>query len=109
MKEEAGPIETTDVELPSSLLGLTERLARQIHDVWAARRLREGWRFGARRDDGAKTHPGFVSYEELSESEKDYDRQTALEALRTIVALGYRIVPPGEDLSHQSSRRSTCS
>jgi hypothetical protein len=84
------------VVLPDPLLALTERLARQIHDLWAARRLAEGWRYGLRRDDAAKTHPGLVAYEELSESEKEYDRQTALEALRTIVALGYRIVPPDE-------------
>jgi hypothetical protein len=97
VKDGPDPISTGGVELPSSLLALTERLARQIHDLWAARRLSEGWRYGPARDDEAMTHPCLVPYEDLSESEKDYDRQTALEALRTIVALGYRIIPPGGD------------
>lgn len=97
VKEGPDPIATEGVKLPPSLLALTERLARQIHDLWAARRLGEGWRYGPIRDDSAKTHPGLVSYEDLSESEKEYDRQSALEALRTILALGYRIVPPEED------------
>jgi hypothetical protein len=32
-----------------------------------------------------------VSYEELPESEKQYDRITVLGVLKTILALGYRI------------------
>lgn len=91
------PIPTDTVELPEELAGLTERLAEHIHDVWAQRRIDEGWTYGAQRDDEAKTHPGLVPYAELSESEKEYDRETALEALRAILALGYCIVPPGED------------
>lgn len=86
-------IGTTHVVLPEFL---TERLAEHIHDVWAQRRMAEGWTYGPRRDDEAKTHPGLVPYDELSESEKEYDRQTALEAIRAILALGYRITPPDQ-------------
>jgi len=32
-----------------------------------------------------------VPYAELSELEKDYDRKTAVETLRAILKLGYRI------------------
>ena len=39
----------------------------------------------------AKTHPDLVPYAELAESEKDYDRKTAVETLRAILKLGYRI------------------
>ena len=39
----------------------------------------------------AKMHPGLVPYEELSEQEKDYDRQSALEVLKAIIALGYEV------------------
>jgi hypothetical protein len=93
------PIDTSQVDLPPSLEGLTERLAAHIHAVWARGRLDEGWRPGPRRDDAARTHPGLVPYEELSESEKDYDRRTALEAIRAILALGYEVVPPADDPS----------
>jgi hypothetical protein len=32
-----------------------------------------------------------VPYQELPESEKEYDRQMAMETLKAIIALGYRI------------------
>ena len=47
--------------------------------------------WGPRRDDKAKNHPCLVPYALLPEEEKEYDRQTALETLKTILALGYRI------------------
>jgi hypothetical protein len=85
------PIDTSRVDLPPGLLGLLERLAENTHEVWAQRRLAEGWTCGPHRDDALKQHPGLVPYAELSESEKDYDRRTALEALKAILVLGYEI------------------
>jgi hypothetical protein len=85
------PIDTSGVELPSSITPLIERLAEHNHDIWAQQRMAEGWTWGPQRDDTAKKHPGLVPYGELSESEKEYDRKTALEALKAIMALGYRI------------------
>jgi len=69
-----------------------ERLAENTHDVWAAQRIAEGWTYGPSRDEAAKKHPCLVPYEQLPESEKEYDRRTAAEALKVIVTLGYRIV-----------------
>ena len=46
------------------------------------------------RDDAAKKHPDLVPYDDLPESEKHYDRDTAMETLKAIIALGYRIEPP---------------
>ena len=85
------PIDTTAVHLPADLEALTERLAENTHDLWASQRLRDGWTYGPTRDDAAKRHPDLVPYAELSESEKDYDRRTALETLKAIIALGYAI------------------
>ena len=88
------PIPTAGIALPASLLELTELLAENTHEVWAKRRLADGWTYGPRRDDAAKAHPCLVPYAELPESEKDYDRATAMETLKAILSLGYRIVPP---------------
>ena len=44
-----------------------------------------------RRDDARKEHPNLVPYEELSEADKDYDRATAMETIKAILSLGYRI------------------
>jgi hypothetical protein len=54
-------------------------------------RLAEGWNYGPHRDDERKLHPGLVVYAELPEAEKEYDRATAVQALKAVVALGYRI------------------
>ena len=85
------PIETSAIQLPAELLGLTERLAENTHDVWAIRRLAQGWTYGPARDDAAKRHPDLVPYADLPDAEKQYDRDTAMETLKAIIALGYKI------------------
>src|SRR5262245_9536616 len=85
------PLDTSAVELPPVLLQLTERLAKNNHDLWARARFTEGWSYGPKRDDTAKTHPCLIPYEKLPESEREYDRITAIGALKTIVAMGYTI------------------
>jgi hypothetical protein len=85
------PIDTSDVELTADIRQLTELLAMNTHNVWARERIAQGWRYGPQRDDVRKEHPGLVPYDELDESEKDHDRNTALETLKLIVQLGYRI------------------
>ena len=90
------PVDTTDVILPDELLVLTEQIAENVHDVWAISRIKEGWTYGPMRDNAAKTTPCLVPYDELPEDEKAYDRNTALETLRLITKLGYKIVKTGE-------------
>ena len=85
------PVDTSDVVLPDELLALTERIAANVHDVWAVSRQQEGWTYGEVRDSVAKTTPCLVPYDDLPESEKEYDRNTAIETLRLIVKLGYSI------------------
>ena len=85
------PIDTGAVALPAEVLDLRERLAAHTHDVWARQRLNEGWTYGPQRDDKGKRHPCLVPYDQLPEAEKEYDRNTALETLKLIIALGYRI------------------
>lgn len=86
------PVDTSEVVLSESVLALAELLAKNTHDVWALERMAQGWRYGARRDDEAKEHPCLVPYEQLPESEKVYDRSSAMEALKLICSLGYEIV-----------------
>lgn len=85
------PLDTSKIALPDELSHLTEMLARNVHEVWAAGRIADGWRWGEMRDDTLKHHPCLVSYDELPESERDYDRHTALETLKTIQSLGFEI------------------
>lgn len=85
------PIDTSGVELPEELMALTEKIAENVHENWSASRIAEGWTYGEKRDDEKKTTPCLVPYSCLPEQEKDYDRNTALQTLKTIVLLGYKV------------------
>ena len=85
------PIDTSGINLPDDLLELTEKIAENVHENWSAERLADGWTYGEKRDDKSKTTPCLVPYSELPESEKEYDRVTALETLKSIIAFGYKI------------------
>lgn len=86
------PIDTKDIALSDEVLELTELLAKHAHDIWAKQRIAEGWTYGPARNDATKTHPDLVPYAELPESEKEYDRITAMETLKVITAMGYEII-----------------
>ena len=85
------PIDTSDVELNDELKLLVEQLARNVHDIWAIGRINEGWTYGPERNDALKQNPCLVDYGELPESEKEYDRNAAMETLKLILKLGWKI------------------
>jgi hypothetical protein len=85
------PIDTSDIILDEEITKLTDALAKNTHDVWAVGRIRDGWVYGKNRNDETKEHPCLVPYEELPETEKEYDRSTALETVKVILKLGYSI------------------
>lgn len=85
------PIDTSDVILPEDLAALTETMAENVHNVWAAGRIAEGWSYGDVKDVENKKTPLLIPYAELPESEKDYDRNTATETLKMIMKAGYKI------------------
>jgi len=95
MSYRPSPIDTSQVRLRPELGELTELLAANAHDIWAKQRMREGWKYGPVRDDVRKSHPCLVPYDQLPESEKEYDRLTAMETLKAIVALGFVIKVDG--------------
>ena len=86
------PIDTTGVALPKELNDLAEEIAKNVHEVWSEGRMTEGWTYGEERDDAKKHHPCLVPYEDLTETEKEYDRNTSQETLKLIMKLGFRIV-----------------
>lgn len=85
------PIDSSDIVLSEDLCDLTEKLAEQVHEVWAQGRISEGWTYGTERDDENKKTPCLVPYNELPENEKEYDRNTAIQTLKFIVKMGYDI------------------
>ncbi len=85
------PIDTSDIVLSDDLLELTEKIAENVHEVWSVGRIKEGWTYGAVRDDAKKETPCLVPYMDLPENEKGFDRNTALETIKLIIKLGYNI------------------
>lgn len=85
------PIDTSDVELPKELEALVEQMSKNVHEVWAGTRIKQGWTYGPERNDELKTHPCLIPYEGLSEEEKEYDRNTSIGTLKLIMKLGFNI------------------
>ena len=86
------PIPTDLISLSTDLEVLQEKLAQNVHDHWALSRIEDGWTFGSTRNDSLKQHPCLVPFDQLPESEKEYDRKTAMETLKVIQLLGFRII-----------------
>lgn len=85
------PVDTSDIQLPAELESLVEDMSRNVHDVWAATRISQGWSYGEQRNDELKKHPCIVPYDELPEDEKEYDRNTSLSTIKLIIKLGFKI------------------
>ena len=85
------PADTSGIDLPEELQQLVERVAKNVHEVWAQSRLSQGWVYGPERSDALKTHPSLIPYEDLPEVEKQYDRDTAVGTLKLIMKLGFKI------------------
>ena len=79
------------IAIPAELDALVEALAENVHDTWARSRIDAGWTYGPVRDDAKKTNPCLVPYAELPESEKAYDRDTALATIKFIMSDGWQI------------------
>lgn len=89
---EPQPINLENIKLTDDLLELREAIAENAHEIWAATRMREGWAYGAERDDVNKKHPDLVPYSSLPDSEKEYDRLMALDTIKLVKKLGFEII-----------------
>jgi len=83
---------TLEILTDKSFKTLLEDLAKAVHNSWMAGRIADGWQYGPTRDDEKKEHPSLVPYEELYEEEKDYDRQTVIVTIQSIMECGFEIV-----------------
>jgi hypothetical protein len=63
-----------------------ERMARMAHARWLAARALKGWRYGPERDNRQLLHPSMIDYADLSEPEKEKDRDQ-IRAIPSILAL----------------------
>ena len=59
-----------------------DKLAENIHEMWAMNKIEQGWCYGDRRDDLRLIHPCLTSFEKLPPTEKRYDATLALQTLK---------------------------
>ena len=85
------PVDTTNIQLPEELMALAEAISKNVHEVRAQNRIKEGWTYGPVRDDQKRQTPCLVPYDQLPEEEKAYDRNTAFGTLKFIVSQGFEI------------------
>ncbi len=75
-----------------------EVLAQGEHERWRADLARAGWRYGPTKDPVRKTHPSMVQWSELSETDRQSNRESMRDLPRTLAAVGleiYRLAPAG--------------
>ena len=86
------PMDLDDVELPDEIKELTEYIAENAHEEWAKQRMKEGWIFAEKTNRTLKRSYDLVPYCELLDSEKKYDRRMAMNTVRLLYKMGYRLV-----------------
>lgn len=69
-----------------------EKLAEAAHNVWMEGKLRDGWKYGPVTDKTKKTHNCLVPYSELTDADKESDRNMVRCIPRILAAAGYGMV-----------------
>jgi hypothetical protein len=68
-----------------------ERMAAMEHGRWVFERLRQGWRYGAVRDNTKKVHPLLVGWEQLPLVEQEKDRNAVRRFPEVLREAGFEI------------------
>jgi hypothetical protein len=70
---------------------LLEKLAEAAHQVWMEGKIRDGWKYGNMIDKDNKIHNCLVPYNELSETDKESDRDMVRGIPKILDLAGYEI------------------
>jgi len=88
-------LSASEIELPDARV---EELAIFEHDRWMKDRRDHGWTYAPARDNRRKYHPLLVPWEQLSEKEKQKDRDTVRNLPRLIARAGFNVRKIVEDI-----------
>jgi hypothetical protein len=70
-----------------------EQLARYEHVRWSQQRRAAGWTYGPVRNDATKHHDCLVSWDRLSEEEREKDRDVVRRIPGLLAEVGLQVVP----------------
>jgi serine phosphatase RsbU (regulator of sigma subunit) len=71
----------------------TETMASVEHIRWSWDKRLNGWIYGNVKDNSNKIHPGLIPYQELSESEKEKDRELVRLIPALLKDINYEVYP----------------
>jgi len=74
-----------------------ETMARVEHIRWCWDKILHGWFYGKEKDSRKKTHPAIIPYEDLSESEKEKDRELVRLIPALLQDINYEVYPVSPD------------
>ncbi|XP_062863974.1 ryanodine receptor 3 [Trichomycterus rosablanca] len=86
------PVDTSQIVMPPHLEKVRDRLAENIHELWAINKIELGWSYGKIRDDNKRHHPCLVDFSKLPETERNYNLHMSTETLKTLLALGCHVL-----------------
>ncbi|XP_053730272.1 ryanodine receptor 2 [Synchiropus splendidus] len=86
------PVDISKVVLPSQVEDIQEKMAENMHELWAMDRIELGWSYGTVRDEAKKHEPFLVEFLRLPDQERNQNLQIAQDILRTLIALGVHVV-----------------
>lgn len=82
-----------EVENPLEEFGAeeVEIMAEMEHGRWIAERLKDGWRYGPQRDVARKISPYLVPWCDLSDSVREWDRNSVRQIPEFLAKVGLRV------------------
>ncbi|KAM8858469.1 ryanodine receptor 2 isoform 4-T8 [Spinachia spinachia] len=85
------PVDISEVVLPPQLEDISEKMAENIHELWAMDKIDLGWAHGNVKDEVKKHNTCLVEFSKLSEQDKNQNLQMSQDTLKTLLALGFHI------------------
>ena len=70
------------IQLQPFVENIRDKLAENIHEMWAVTKIETGWCFAEERDDNEMTNPCLTQFQNLPSAEKRYNIQLAVQTLR---------------------------
>lgn len=89
---EPHPIITDDVRIQEGLGELVEKMAINNHEIWAEKKVKKGWKYAPFHNEERQTNPDLAPYAKIGKVAKEIDKKAAINSIKVIQKLGYRIV-----------------
>jgi aspartate-semialdehyde dehydrogenase len=84
-----------------------ESLAEAEHQRWCDERTAQGWTYGPVRDNEKRLHPNLVPWSELTDADKEKDRQMMREISKVLARRGLTFVKDDGDGDSSSAPESS--